>query len=122
MNSTYRIKLWHRVTQLSFGLLIGLLIGWHALWFPPERHSAWLLTGIIVLPLMFPLLGVIKGKLYTYAWLQFINMIYFCHAVVILMSSTAEFWLGLSELLLVLINFTAAIICIRLSKKHASMQ
>jgi len=33
------------------------------------------------LPLLFPLPGLLKGKPYTYAWSNFITLIYFLHSV-----------------------------------------
>ncbi len=117
MKAEQTLKLWHGITQVSFILLICLLILWAAVWFPPEKISGWTLAVIWIVPLLFPLWGVLKARLYTYAWLQFINMIYFCHAIMYLMTSELEVWVALAELILVCVNFTAAVMCIRITKK-----
>ncbi len=118
MNAFTLFRIWTKTTQITFVLLIGLLILWCELWFPPETINAHVLTLIWILPLIFPTWGVLKAKLYTFAWLQFINMIYFCHAIMYMMSSEQEFWIASIELILVLTNFCGAIISIRLNKKH----
>jgi uncharacterized membrane protein len=117
VNLRHQLYVWHRITQVSFLLTIVLLFFWAALWFPPHKGSGYWLGLIWITPLLFALRGVFKSDLYTYAWLQFVNMIYFCHAIMYLMSSDAEIWVASAELLLVLTNFTSAIICIRINKK-----
>ncbi|MEE4243797.1 MAG: DUF2069 domain-containing protein [Kangiellaceae bacterium] len=117
MTLTKKLNFLHLLVQVSFFALFALLSSWSLYLFPPERFSATLLATIWLLPLVFPTWGVIKRKLYTYAWLQFITMIYFCHAIVYMMTSPAEFWIALAEFVLVMINFTAAILAIRINKQ-----
>jgi len=52
------------------------------------------------LPLWFPLLGILRGKAYTFAWANFIVMIYFIHSLTHLwVSSGLTLWLAITELL-----------------------
>ena len=59
-----------------FSLLIGLF-AWHLLINPAAKH----LISIIILfqigPLMFPLFGLLNGKLYTHAWSMYLAIFYF---------------------------------------------
>ena len=59
-----------------FSLLFGLF-AWHLL----IDHTAEHLISIIILaqigPLMFPLMGLLSGKLYTHAWSMYLAIFYF---------------------------------------------
>lgn len=67
--------------QLGFGLLF-LLMPLSVLWLnPPKLGSQWVLLALLWTPLWFPLLGIIRGKAYTFAWANFIVMIYFVHSL-----------------------------------------
>jgi len=63
-----------------FSLLIYM-----PLWLLVISPSAGLSTSttllFFTLPLLFPLPGLLKGKPYTYAWSNFITLIYFLHSV-----------------------------------------
>jgi uncharacterized membrane protein len=86
--------------QLGFGLLF-LLIPLSVLWLnPPKLGSQWVLLALLWGPLWFPLLGIIRGKAYTFAWANFIVMIYFVHSLTNLwVSSDLALLLALIELL-----------------------
>jgi uncharacterized membrane protein len=63
-----------------FGLMLTLL-GWillapHAENFPT---AAMLVLGVV--PLLFPMRGILYGKPYTHAWTSFLMLFYFSHAV-----------------------------------------
>lgn len=85
--------------QLGFGLLF-LLIPISVLWLnPPKLGSQWVLLGLLWLPLWLPLLGILRGKAYTFAWANFIVMIYFVHSLTNLwVSSNIALVLALVEL------------------------
>ena len=59
-----------------FGLMIGLYV-WHLLINQTEAH----LISIVILtqlgPLMFPLRGLLSGKIYTHAWSIYLAIFYF---------------------------------------------
>ena len=61
-----------------------------------------LLTFVFfVLPLLLPLKGLIQGKPYTYAWANFIVMIYFLH-------SLTTFWVSSEDRIWAIIEFILA--------------
>ncbi|WP_354624774.1 DUF2069 domain-containing protein [Psychromonas sp. MME2] len=86
-----------------FGLLL-LIPCWHLWLSPPTLNlSGWLVSAIWLIPLLFPLKGIIKGSPYTYAWSGFIALFYLMHGIVILISSETERILAGIELLLTLL-------------------
>lgn len=84
-------------------LLIPVWILWLA---PPELGNPYLLLALLWLPLWLPLYGIIKGHAYTFAWANFIVMIYFLHSLTNLwVSSGTKFILSVAELILASIMF-----------------
>tara|TARA_R110001583_G_scaffold11613_9_gene52215 strand:+ start:8480 stop:8857 length:378 start_codon:yes stop_codon:yes gene_type:complete len=83
-----------------FGLLILVPI-WHLYLSPPTLDiNPWLVMLIWLIPLLFPLKGIIQGNPYTYAWSGFIALIYIMHGSVIIMVNDQERLLAGIELLL----------------------
>ncbi|NOQ87301.1 MAG: DUF2069 domain-containing protein, partial [Gammaproteobacteria bacterium] len=77
MTQTQYIKLGRWLTLSGYFSLLFGLFAWHLL----IDHTAKHLISIIVLaqigPLMFPLMGLLKGKLYTHAWSMYLAIFYF---------------------------------------------
>lgn len=88
--------------QLGFALLF-VLMPLAILWInPPQLGSKWVLLALLWGPLWLPLVGIIRGKAYTFAWANFIVMIYFVH-------SLTNLWVsGHIALLLALIELLAS--------------
>ncbi len=91
-----------RIGQLGFGLLF-MLIPLSVLWLnPPQLGNPWVLLALLWLPLWLPLVGILRGKAYTFAWANFIVMIYFVH-------SLTNLWVtSNTALLLAAIEFVAS--------------
>ena len=87
------------IGRLGFAWLF-LQIPLSVLWLdPPELGRAWVLLLLWWGPLWLPLAGIIRGKAYTFAWANFIVMIYFLHSLTHLwISSGTTFWLAVAEL------------------------
>jgi len=67
--------------QLGFAGLF-LLMPISILWInPPQLGSQWVLLALLWGPLWLPLAGIVRGKAYTFAWANFIVMIYFVHSL-----------------------------------------
>jgi len=82
-----------------FGLLLLVPI-WHLFISPPTLGiNPWLVTSIWLIPLLFPLKGILQSNPYTYAWSAFISLIYLMHSCVIIMANDHELYLALIELL-----------------------
>lgn len=73
-----------------------------------ERSLSIPLTLIMfTLPLIFPMRGLIKGNPYTYAWSNFVVMIYFLHSLTTVWVSANEKHWAILELLFATIMFLA---------------
>ena len=95
-----------------------LCVAWE-LWLAPLRPGgSWLaLKG---LPLLLPLAGLLKRRMYTYRWVSLLVWLYFTEGVVRAWSDPAPSrWLALAELLLCLLLFTACTLHVRLRQRAA---
>ncbi len=57
-------------------------------------------TALWIIPLLFPLKGIIEGKPYTYAWASFIICVYMLHGLTLLYVTETHFIFALAEVLL----------------------
>ncbi len=80
-----------------FGLLIFMPL-WLLVLAPSEGLSPTLALVMFCVPLLLPLPGLLKGKPYTFAWANFIVMIYFLHSLTTLWVSDGETLYALIEL------------------------
>jgi uncharacterized membrane protein len=64
-----------------FGL-VALLCAWYG-WLAPSTHfGVGFALVALLLPLAFPLPGLLRGRAYTHAWTAFISLLYFTHGVI----------------------------------------
>ncbi|MFC0117022.1 DUF2069 domain-containing protein [Pseudoalteromonas xiamenensis] len=80
---------------------IGLLILmplWMFVFEPRENHSIGFIFAVYIVPLLFPMKGIIQDKPYTYAWANFIVMLYFIHGFTLLWIAPEERLFVLAEL------------------------
>jgi uncharacterized membrane protein len=56
--------------------LIAMQLLWHALLPPPNGTGSWALATIAVIPLLFPLRGVLAGSLRSMTWAGYLVMLY----------------------------------------------
>ncbi len=109
--------------HLAVGSLLGLIIlglAWE-LWLAPLRPGgSWL--ALKVLPLCIPLAGLLKNRMYTYRWVSLLVWIYFTEGVVRGWSDKPPGnWLGLLEVVLCLVLFTACAMHVRLRLRNAKL-
>lgn len=70
----------HVVSACSLVALIALCLAWE-LWLAPLRPGgSWLVLK--VLPLLAPLFGILRRKIYTYQWASMLILAYFTEGVV----------------------------------------
>ena len=107
--------------RLAVSSLMGLIVlgvAWE-LWLAPVRPGGTLLA-LKVLPLCFPLTGLLKNRMYTYRWLSLLVWLYFTEGVVRAWSDAAPSnYLALIEVVLCLLLFTACALHVRLRLRHA---
>ena len=100
-------------TQTGYWLLLALLILWHGL--IPENDTSALPTYLSlifwVLPMLFPLVGLVKGKPYTHAWFNFILMFYFLHGLTTVYTHPDERAWSVLEILFTTVAFVGNRVC-----------
>jgi len=96
--------------------LIFLCLAWE-LWLAPLRPGgSWL--ALKVLPLLMPLLGILRGTRYTYQWASMLILAYLAEGVVRAFSDAGtSAALASGELLLTMIFFVSAILYVRLTRE-----
>jgi uncharacterized membrane protein len=62
------------ISLLSWAILITLQMALP--WMMQPEGSLWLL--LLVLPLLIPLKGLLSNQRYTYKWIGFLTLLYFC--------------------------------------------
>jgi len=87
-----------------FSLLIYMPI-WLLVINPSNGLSPILSLFLFTLPLIFPLRGLIKGEPYTYAWANFVVMIFFLHSLTTIWVSKEDLIWASLELLFATMMF-----------------
>ena len=88
----------------SYIALLVLMIVWQ--FATSYSEQSLLFRGLFyVVPLLFPLYGIIKAKPYTHAWANFILMWYFLHSLTMLYIAPEQRWWAVAELLLTSLAF-----------------
>ncbi|HEV7912813.1 MAG TPA: DUF2069 domain-containing protein, partial [Albitalea sp.] len=104
---------------IAVASLLGLIVLGLAgeLWLAPTGHRmlAWK-----VLPLAFPLAGLLKNRMYTYRWVSLLVWLYFTEGVVRATSDQgASVPLAIIEVVLCLLLFSACATHVRWRLRHA---
>jgi len=106
------------VAVLSLLALIALTLAWE-LWLAPLRPGgSWL--ALKALPLLLPLSGLLRYRMFTYRWVSLFVWLYFIEGVVRAFSDrgpSARF--ALAEVLLTLLLFAACVAQVRLRQRYA---
>ena len=103
----------HLSRNLALGALIALFVlclAWE-LWLAPTGQRT---LAIKALPLLLPMLGLWRYRLYTFRWLSLMIWLYFAEGVVRATSESGPaVWLGSLEVLLSVLIFTACALQVR---------
>ncbi len=76
-----KIKHLRQITLVGYVGLLILMPVW-LIWINPPANVGLNISLILFwLPLFFPMVGLIKGKPYTYAWANFVVMLNFMHGL-----------------------------------------
>ena len=101
---------------ISLIALIFLGLAWE-LWLAPLRPRGSLLAFKVV-PLLLPLFGILRGKIYTYQWSCMLILAYFVEGVVrTYADSGVSAWLALIEAILASAFFVSSILYVRTSRR-----
>ncbi len=97
-------------------IILGLI--WE-LWLAPLRPGGTLLA-LKVLPLCFPLTGLLKNRMYTYRWLSLLIWLYFTEGVVRAWGDVPPSnYFAMVEVFLCVVLFTSCALHVRLRLKYA---
>ena len=108
------MKTLQNLSSASLIALIFLCVVWE-LWLAPIRPGgSWLVLK--TLPLLLPMMGILKGRRYTYQWAPMLVLAYFTEGVVRAWSDQGlSAWLAGGEVALSVVFFFAAIYYAKLS-------
>jgi uncharacterized membrane protein len=103
-----------RLTRvLALSSVIGLIVlglGWELWWAPTGSGT----LALKVLPLLLPLPGLLRHRMYTYRWLSLLVWLYFMEgAVRVTTESGLSQWLAGLEVVLCLVLFSATALHVR---------
>lgn len=74
-------QLFRTTAMVSYFSLMGFLLLW-IIWLAPSRHFPTAMVLIVmVVPLLFPLRGILHGRAYTHAWTGFLALLYLIHGI-----------------------------------------
>jgi len=108
------MKTLQHTASASLIALIFLCVAWE-LWLAPIRPGGSSLV-FKALPLLLPLMGILKGHRYTYQWAPMLVLAYFTEGVVRAWSDKGlSAWLAGAEVVLSVVFFFAAIYYAKLS-------
>ena len=100
------------LSAASLIALIFLGLAWE-LWLAPLRPGGSLLA-LKILPLLAPLFGILRGRVYTYQWTSMLILAYFAEGAVRAWSDHGlSAQLALAETALALTCFVASIVYVR---------
>ncbi len=120
---TVRDPAGHAVVQSTRALAVGALLAMIALglawelWLAPTGQRT---LGVKVLPMLLPLAGLLKLRLYTYRWVSLLVWLYFIEGAVRANGhdAGATRWLAGAQVLLCLLLFAACVIHVRWRLRH----
>lgn len=109
------IQFFKQLSLISFLGLMSTLIYWITLGEHGNNYpvAAWLIIALI--PLLFPLRGLLHGRPYTHAWTGFLMLFYFSHGIGEVYSAQTFNIFASLEILFSCVTFSASIIFIRLN-------
>ena len=117
MNKANQIEMTRRLALGSLAGLIVLGLAWEMVLAPIRPGGS--LLALKVLPLVIPLAGIWKNRLYTYRWVSLLVWLYFTEGVVRAWSDrTPSNYLAMMEVLLCLLLFAACALHVRFRFKN----
>jgi len=115
------MKTLQTVSSVSLIALIFLCLAWELVLAPIRPGGSTL--ALKALPLLFPLMGILKGRRYTYQWAPMLVLAYFTEGVVRAWSDSGlSAWLAGAEIVLSVVFFFAAIYYAKLSAPSRQLQ
>ena len=121
MTQDQLIKLGRWLTLLGYFSLLFGLFAWHLILDPPAEHLVSVIIFFQIGPLMFPLFGLLNGKLYTHAWSMYLAIFYFVIGVWYA-GKDEDLMIGLFVIFASLVFFTGTVVYTRFMGKQMKAQ
>src|SRR5450830_1322928 len=117
--SSQRFRFFHLGAAISLVALIVLCVAWELALAPLRPGGSWMVLKVI--PLLFPLRGVLKRDVYTLQWTSMLILLYFTEGIVRAFSDKAALsaMLGWIEVALSCLYFFCTIYFLKPYKKAA---
>ncbi len=71
-----------RAGFVIWAALIALQPVWYLWWAPPQSGSGWLASLLIIIPLLLPLIALVRSRQRALLWIGIVSLVYFCHGIV----------------------------------------
>ncbi|MCW9089437.1 MAG: DUF2069 domain-containing protein [Gammaproteobacteria bacterium] len=117
-----KTQLTYRLGAGSYFALIALLLAWYSWLSPPEVLPVSVVLFLMLVPLLFPLRGILYGRPYTFAWASFLSLFYFTHGVVEAYSNPGDRLLALLEVVLSVGFYTGSMLYARYRGRELKSQ
>jgi uncharacterized membrane protein len=111
-------KICYAGAAASLVALIGLCLAWELVLAPLRPGGSWLVLKVV--PLLFPLRGILKRNIYTMQWASMMILLYFTEGIVRATSDKGlSATLGWIEVALVCVFFVCSMLYLRPYKQTA---
>ena len=91
-----------------YGLLV-LLFNWHTWLSPPTQVPRAMLLIVLLVPLLFPMRGLLHGRAYTHAWTSFLSLGYFALGIDVVYTVEVDRVLGGLQIVFSVLLFVGCI-------------
>jgi uncharacterized membrane protein len=108
----------HPLKIISLTSLAGLFFSQAALLFLSNSDNVLIWALILILPLLFPVRGLLRDNRYTYKWTGFLTLFYFCIGVSELVSSPEFYFYALLTLTFSIGLYLSSIYYTRYLRSH----
>jgi len=102
-----------------FGVMIFLML-W-IIWLAPPKIPKSIALMIGLIPLLFPLRGMLHGVVYTHSWAAFLSLPYFAFGVDTAIHRTEKQWLGMVLVALSVVWFFGCTYYSKYRKRSANL-
>ena len=100
-----------------YGLLV-LLLNWYTWLSPPTALPRSMVLIILLVPLLFPMRGLLHAKIYTHAWTSFLSLPYFALGIDTAVSNPADRHLGLLQIVFSVLLFFGCVFYPRYARRQ----
>ncbi|MFV1997247.1 MAG: DUF2069 domain-containing protein [Acidiferrobacterales bacterium] len=92
IDRTSQLRAWHRLAVASYVLLTLNILVWETWGAPPDQVSIYFGLGMKLLPLLIPLLPVLRGNAGVYMWVSLLMLFYITEGTVLAFSEYKLGW------------------------------